>query len=619
MDFETISTYCSDGVEIANNASRLIDNGSHDSQFRGFSSQLQALKARFSKQELIILVAGEVSSGKSTFLNTLIGTDVLSVARETCTNVPAKISYGEDGKYVVHFADGPDGHSRPCLEIKRDEVQKYTSENGNPKNALGIAYLEIKINSPLLANGLSFIDTPGLGAIDPLHAIATYNIAAQADIIFFLGDSSKPLTSVEVISLKNLIKVSDAGYVAHLVTRSDENDPITILSENKQIIQREFNSLNIDYFMVSSSKYREYLVSDDKYDLEDSGFREIFSYIDKINSDLSTILTHRFRELVLFVCNRIHQELKSLSDSVENPEVQEARRDEIKAIKDRLEEIEREWPNWNAKLNEKQKLLASDLQQFLTLSKIDMQNHVEEMLKDSSYLNDKQSLVNSVTADMVKFQYDLEAKFMTGYQNIYHWLRKSTGLSEIQDKIGSPEFETTVLRINEEIGQISIGHKVRNINFSIMCGTGVASLSSSVGAIAGAKIGAIIGTSMAPGIGSAIGAAVGAFVGVVSGIATFFGLDKDQKERQRREIQSACNNQLVLYFTNVNGALASVDIPNSTELGLEFQNQLREEKITCKKRLSKLADLALRLRTNYDGIKALTKQSSELVKNLTNQ
>jgi len=463
MDFETISTYCSDGVEIANNASRFVDNGASDSQFRGFSSQLLTLKTRFSKQELAILVAGEVSSGKSTFLNTLIGTDILSVARETCTNVPAKISFGKEDKYVVHFADGSDGRPRPSLEIKRDEVQKYTSESGNPKNALGIAYLEITINSPLLADGLSFIDTPGLGAIDPLHAIATYNIATQADIIFFLGDSSKPLTSVEVVSLKNLIKVSDAGYVAHLVTRSDENDPITILRENKKIIQREFSSLNVDYFIVSSNKYRDYLVSDDKYDLEDSGFREIYSYIDKINSDLSAMLTQRFRELALLVCDKIHKELESLLDSVENPEAQEDRRDELQAIKERLEEIEREWPNWNAKLKEKQNLLASELQQFLTSSKFAMQNHVEEMLKDSSYLKDKESLVNSMTADMVKFQNDLKAKFITGYVNIYDWLRKSSGLSEIQEKIGSPEFDPTSLHLDEGLGQIAVGHKIRNV------------------------------------------------------------------------------------------------------------------------------------------------------------
>lgn len=619
MDFETISTYCSDGVEIANNASRLIDNGASDSQFRVFSSQLMALKTRFSKQELTILVAGEVSSGKSTFLNTLIGTDILSVARETCTNVPAKISFGKEDKYVVHFADGSDGSPRPSLEIKRDEVQKYTSESGNPKNSLGIAYLEIKINSPLLANGLSFIDTPGLGAIDPLHAIATYNIAAQADIIFFLGDSSKPLTSVEVISLRNLIKVSDAGYVAHLVTRSDENDPITILRENKQIIQREFSALNVDYFMVSSNKYRDYLVSDDKYDLEDSGFREISSYIDKINSDLSTMLTNRFRELALLVCDKIHKELESLSDSVENPVAQEARRDELKAIKERLEEIEQGWPTWNSKLNEKQKLFESDLQLFLSSSKIAMQNHVEEMLKDSSYLKDKELLVSSITADMVKFQNDLEAKFTTGYVNIYDWLRKSTGLSEIQEKIGSPEFDPTSLHLDESIGQIAVGHKIRNFGISIGIGTTLTGAGFHVGAIAGAKIGAMIGTTIAPGIGSAIGAAVGALAGVASGIAVFLGLNKDQKERQRREIQSACNNQINQYFTNISGKIALVDIPNSTELGIEFQKQLKAEKRTCKERLSRLADLVLRLRTNYDGVKALTKQSSELVENLKKQ
>lgn len=617
MDFETISTFCSDGIEIANNTSRLLYNGSPDSEFRGFAGQLEALKSRFEKKELIILVSGEVSSGKSTFLNTLIGTDVLSVARETCTNVPAKISYGEKEQYIIHFSDSADSRPRPSLEVRKEDVQKYTSEIGNPKNALGVAYVEIKLHSRLLSNGLSFIDTPGLGAIDPLHAIATYNIAAQADIIFFLGDSGKPLTSVEVISLKNLIKVSEAAYVAHLVTRSDENDPRTILNENKQILWREFGSMNIDYFMVSSNKYRDYLVSDDKYDLEDSGFLEIQSYIDGINADLSSVLCSRYRELASHICDKIHAELQSLSDSVENPEAQEARRDELKALKERLEEIEREWPNWNGRLIERQKLLESEIRQFMNSSNSSMNNHVKEMVEDASYLNNKELLANSITADMVKFQKDLEYKFKTGYEGIYNWLRKITGLADIQEKIGSPDFDPAMLHLDESVGEIAIGHKIRNVAISYSLGTVLTGAGFKAGAFAGAKIGAMIGTSIAPGIGSAIGAAVGSLAGLISGIAVYLGLSKDQKERQRREIQGACNQQINRYFSILADKITKADIPNSTELGLEFQNQLRNEKKTCRERLSRLADLALKLRTNYDGVMALTKQSGELAGKLS--
>lgn len=617
MDIELISTYCSDGIEIANNASLLLDNGAPDSQFRGFAQQLEVLKERFAKQELTILVTGEVSTGKSTFSNTLIGTDALSVAQETCTNVPTKISYGKDERYIVHFSDDAKGNPRPLLEIRKDEVSKYTSESGNPKNSMGVAFMEATLNNPILSHGLSFIDTPGLGAIDPLHAITTYNIASTADIIFFLGDSSKPLTSVEVISLKNLIKVSNASYVAHLVTKSDENDPQTILNENKQILHHEFESVKIDYFMVSSNKYREHLISDDKYDLEDSGFREVYSYIDKINCNLSYLLCQRFKGLALQICEKIHSELNSLCESVENPVAQETRRDELKAIKERLEEIEREWPNWNAKLNQKQKLFESEIQQFVSSSKISMVNHVEEMLKDTSYLKDKESLANSITADMVKFQNDLETKFTSGYINIYNWLRNETGLSEIQDKIGSPEFNSTNLHIDEGVGQIAIGHKIRNIGISVGMGTMLTGTGFKVGAIAGAKIGAMIGTSIAPGIGSLIGAAVGSLAGIVSGIAVFLGLKKDQKERQRREIQNSCVNQINQYFANISGKIKSADIPNSTELALEFQNQLRNEKKSCQARFNRLADLALRLRTNYDGVNSLNKQSKELVYSLS--
>lgn len=54
----------------------------------------------------MVLVMGEFSTGKSTFINTLLGADVLTTAQIPTTAVISLLSYGETPAVKLHHQDG---------------------------------------------------------------------------------------------------------------------------------------------------------------------------------------------------------------------------------------------------------------------------------------------------------------------------------------------------------------------------------------------------------------------------------------------------------------------------------------------------------------------------------
>lgn len=620
MEYKEINEQCLKGVEVFEKAKKLIDNGNNDSVYQSLASQLREYQNRFAEQKLTVLIAGEVSTGKSTFINSLLGTDILSTATEACTNVPSKIVYGDEEKILVHFsADDKGGTIKEPLIISREEVSDYSTETLNKENQKKVEYIEIQTKSPLLAEGLAFIDTPGLGAIDPLHAIATYRIATKADIVFFLGDVRKPLTDSEISSLKDLIKVSKSEKIVHLLTCCDLKDPEGILSSNKRMFDKEFNDLNIQIIKISSLLYRKYVKTGIRTQLDGSGFQKVRTYIADINADLKTILNKRYSELVYSVCQSGHKLLSEVIEVIENPETKEKRVAELQSMLDRLQEIEDNQAIWSQQLVEKQRLFYTDLNVYIADKKKTIIGNVSKRLEEDSYLDDKDKLGKSISADLISFQNDLERKIPEGFENIYDWLRRETGLKEIQDQSTQPpDYVSTDIKIDEELGDIKFGEKIRDVYIASATGFAIGAAGSWAGAAAGAKIGAAIGTAIAPAIGTAIGATVGAVAGVLSGIAIFQGSKESRKKKQRAEILAECTKQINDFFAEVTGAIEKANIPNSTALTTRFITELRKEKTGTKRRHSTLNSQTLRIRTHYNSIKQLVDACGSVCNNLHN-
>ena len=125
-------------------------------EFRG---TIDAILDRAEDRSFEIAVFGRVSSGKSSLLNAVIGTDVLPVGVTPVTAVPTRIIHGEKPSLTVSFADAP-GRT-----FGIQQLGEFATEQHNPNNVKHVTRVTVTIPVSRLSQGVSFVDTPGLGSL----------------------------------------------------------------------------------------------------------------------------------------------------------------------------------------------------------------------------------------------------------------------------------------------------------------------------------------------------------------------------------------------------------------------------------------------------------------------
>lgn len=595
MDYKSISELNGKGITLFNNAAKVFDGDDPKSFYHQLAKQLIVLNEKFETHQLEILVAGEVSTGKSTFINTLVGSNVLPTAKETCTNVPSKIMYGKDAKLVVHFNSDEKGGVQPSKEITKEEYPEYSTESLNPKNARNVQYIEVHADSPLLQKGIVFIDTPGLGAIDPLHAVTTYSVAAKADIILFLGDVCKPLTLSEVLSLKDLLKVSKSTNVLHLVARSDLGDKEVIMNENEKIIRRELPDLDFKSFAISAAKYSKYVRSGNKWDLEDSGFLNVIGFIDGINTSLDDILNRRFAILSYFVYKSGYTKFSSLYQSAKDPATLHTRKVELGNFEKRAKNIIENQRKWELELAGQIKKLIINTNAFMEEQKRYIQKNVEKNVdrEDDYYISNTNALSKTITADITSFKGSLQKKISDDFAKIYDWLREYTELKDIQEKVSHSEIEIeSSVEISESKWKYKVDDKILDYTraglFAMTAGIVLHGLGSATGMLIGTKIGALIGVAGGP-VGAAIGGLTGAIAGILAGLKSLFQSKKTRKEKKRNAIKTECRKKIDEFFAEIKASVTNIQNDGEVTLRQEFIDEVKRTLENIKKERDELS------------------------------
>lgn len=178
-----------------------------------------------------ILVCGEFKRGKSTFVNALIGRKVCPTDTDICTSTVTCIKYGEEVKATRLYGDFSNLKTQ---EIDFDDIERYTV--GSAEEIDNTVCIELELPLPELQKGLTIIDTPGVGGLDPRHAALTNFFLPRADITLFMTDVSEPLTTTELDYFKEKV-LKYARYSAVIVNKAD-------LKEEKQVEEIKQDTLN---------------------------------------------------------------------------------------------------------------------------------------------------------------------------------------------------------------------------------------------------------------------------------------------------------------------------------------------------------------------------------------
>jgi GTP-binding protein EngB required for normal cell division len=124
-----------------------------------------------------IAVSGQFSSGKSTFLNTLLGKDILPTGITPVTSKVNFLSYGKSYKLRITYHSGL--HEYRSVESIGDFTDQRRSELDD------IKYLTIFAPIALL-NEISFVDTPGLNSLSFKDTQTTKNVLNDVGGIIWL-------------------------------------------------------------------------------------------------------------------------------------------------------------------------------------------------------------------------------------------------------------------------------------------------------------------------------------------------------------------------------------------------------------------------------------------------
>ncbi len=225
-----------------------------------FRSTIAGITDRLEDQSLEIAVFGRVSSGKSSLLNAILGEDILPVGVTPITAVPTRIRYHETPMLSVWYAQ----RLAETLDISR--LAEFASERGNPQNQKRVTRMVVHLPSARLREGVTFVDTPGLGSLATTGAAETLAYLPNCDLGVVLIDAGSTITRSDLetiqalyqagipvqvlLSKADLLSPEDRermiGYVRQSIADGYRLDlpvyPVSAISGHREMLERWFKT-----------------------------------------------------------------------------------------------------------------------------------------------------------------------------------------------------------------------------------------------------------------------------------------------------------------------------------------------------------------------------------------
>lgn len=195
------------------------------------SPQVEACQRLISEQETIdVVVFGNFKAGKSSFLNNLMGQNILPVGVLPLTAIITRLRSGDSVKAKVQFLDGT------SQDVPVAEVGNYIAEAKNPGNAKRVADVLIQTPSLERYRGLQFIDTPGLNSVYAHNTETSRNWLPQVGAALLTISADHPFSEQDAELLKALLRSTPKVNI--LLTKADLLDAQQI-DEVKNFIGRQ--------------------------------------------------------------------------------------------------------------------------------------------------------------------------------------------------------------------------------------------------------------------------------------------------------------------------------------------------------------------------------------------
>ena len=280
--------------------------------FPKVSENFKLTRELIEKGEFNLAVCGKVKNGKSSLINALIGRELLPVCTDVATSRVFKISHSNEEKFYVVYGNGD------RKEISQDELATYGSQavinkKGEADIEKTISYIQVFTPMDFLPEGVSMIDTQGIGSTYPHHTAITKQYIKQADAAMFVMNPT-PLEDIEVDFLKEIVSVTPG--ILFVTTKIDQNGNDSVeesLKRNRQIIETAVGSelpFGISMLKMSSKLLLEAAAEKDEmtsaFNYEISGYDDVKS---AMNNMVFTILGYYRSGLAYNACVEYYKDV----------------------------------------------------------------------------------------------------------------------------------------------------------------------------------------------------------------------------------------------------------------------------------------------------------------------
>lgn len=540
-----------------------------DSIKRSLKKQLDAIVAKQNDKVLNISVIGEFSTGKSSFINALVGHELLAVNVLQGTTVAITIiEYG--ASYSLSLVD-KNGNSTTTeyknINYLSSALQHYTTD---PSYADSISHVRVTLPSDILKNGFRIIDTPGTNSLEQWHEEITRRaINDISDMSIILLDASRPMPETLVGFVESTLgnNVKDCLFVANKIDiiRSRERNGMLQFIQKKINLEFDIEGAEILPFasVALTNLFSKDIVTidDDSKQLTFDSLQSIFSFtaqkriktqakkllflIDNMYANLNANITH--------VAQQYQKELRTLEQSkqadfrpfiAQQIALRQKRFITVAQEKKRVADMETDnlvnaaIANINSKIDSHTTSTLDGLSKYIKEGELTSDIKVE----GAQIANKTEKKFNQIkpifNRQLTEFQSDFEKEFT--------------------------RLKVLPIKFNVTPREVNVTHNANSANIGPVASLISDELSKENWAIGGGgAAGAAIGTAIMPGVGTAIGA----FIGFVAG--AFAAPDANEVKQKvksklnlplRSYFRSICNDCMSNYTTYINDVNRSLEV-----------------------------------------------------------
>lgn len=518
------------------------------------------------KNRFIVSVLAEWNIGKSTFINAILGENLLTAKNKETTAAICEISYGEEKKIKIYFNNGREleEYSNVTKEKLQEVLQKYSTTDGeNVEQA--ISKVEIEYPLELCKHGVTIVDTPGINSLNEIRENITYNFIPYSDVVIMLIDCEQSGSLKNKLFIEKIRdhKKKNIFFVINKIDQLDEEEILEAekglkeaLCENeiheahifplssyyaligKQIKDNKIDSCKLKgnrkiHFLDETGNIRgfrsyedyKYLIKESRLETLETALGDFLSKTDKKFELLTKGLSYISEMLNKDIKNSIEEKLNAVNGNTD-----------LKDISKAIEVLNEE----KCKLKEKEEQIVWVINE--TEEKINLKINtltLEDIIKKMKNYID-QSDINRLKTELKPW---LEVELKKYMENVVDVINKDMKKSEVHAiNLAIEFFENIGLKIKRALTSHEVDYNKEDIIAKeALTGATVGAIGGGLGVTAAAFLlvahPPLMGLVILAGAATAIGGFLGIGGGAFKGIKEWLGQEKKKKEALKKDLE----------------------------------------------------------------------------------